>query len=364
MITTLSRRSAVVLLCIVFNVFCFSRVVGDDAGASATAFAAGSEVQQIVLTCATFFFVSALLIYVISVFGMRERTFEEALEQQRLQQGGASLLSLGGKKSSSSSKAAAAKQDKKRKEKEGKRKTSTSKPPKSSTTVAPVLHVRDIPLAEVEASVETTPAPLPAEESVVEAEVIVEEAAAVATSAPISKTAKKKKNKKNESSADESVSVEANLDVAEASVVEDIPDVDAVVETMESVVEPLVNDYVEEVVSSQAAPSEEQVDVVDIGADSRAEEAKEKRKKKKKSPSLSEEAAAVAPLTDAEMVVQLKDILEEKARVLKETKITLETPKRVWARIAAGSKPNAPKWRSWKRHWRKPFKPKPSKFSL
>ena len=93
----LTRKSAVVLLSIVANFFCFSRVVGDDVGASAT-FAPGSDVYQIVAICATFFVVSAILIYVISVFGMRERTFEEALEQQRIQQGDSSLLKQGGKK--------------------------------------------------------------------------------------------------------------------------------------------------------------------------------------------------------------------------------------------------------------------------
>merc|ERR550534_114411 len=47
---------------------------------------------------------------------------------------------------------------------------------------------------------------------------------------------------------------------------------------------------------------------------------KEKRKKKKKT-SISEEST-VAPLSDAEMVVQLKSILEEKDRILKETKVS------------------------------------------
>ena len=326
MITTLSRRSAVVLLCIVFNVFCFSRVVGDETGASATAFAAGSEVQQIVLTCATFFFVSAVLIYVISVFGMRERTFEEALEQQRLQPGGASLLSLQGKKSSSA-KAGGAKPDKKKKEKEVKRKTSSSKPAKSSTAAASAPPVPETSLAEVESSVEATPPPLPLEEGTVVAVAAVVEEVTVVTAAPISKSAKKKKNKKSQDSlVEESAPAEAVVDVPEAAVVADeVPVEEVGTEVVESVTEPLVNGLVEATAPSEVAPSEEPdvIDVHDLPADSQAEEAKEKRKKKKKSPSLSEEAAAVAPLTDAEMVVQLKSILEEKARVLKETKISL-----------------------------------------
>ena len=326
----LTRRSAVILLSIVANFFCFSRVVGDDVGASA-AFTAGSEVYQIVGICATFFVVSAILIYVISVFGMRERTFEEALEQQRMKQGGAPLLIQPSRKTS---KGAAVNKNEKKK-KEPKKKAQPKQQPKNvaapesdAASADEVMHVAE------EAPVENIALPpLPVEEEEISP---VEESVTTAV-AQESKAAKKRRNKRKESTSAEEEAVILNGHVEEEPAISheaEVAEQDSGVEMeradiSENAVPEEVDEAVAEEIVASIVADEPDVALAEVSVEIEAspasegspEDGKDRRKKRKKT-ALAVEEEALSPLSDAEMIVQLKALLEEKEKIMKETKIS------------------------------------------
>lgn len=305
-----------ILLSVVANFFCFSQVVGVGA---TDAIAAGSEVYQIVGICATIFVVSAILIYAISVFGMRERTFEEALEQQRIQ-GGTPLLAQPSRKTS---RGAAGKPEKKK----PKKKAPVSKSSKEIHSPAAAA----VPEKEIEnEETEVAPPlpPLPKEE-----EVVVTAAATATATAPApneSKSAKKRRNKRKESSSVEEEIVVADNQVENAldSSSTDVAEADSGVELekvdgIEPAIEPevlITSAEVELTAAVVEAVVDAQADAVMPSTEAASDEAKDRRKKKKKALAAEEE---VPPLSDAELVVQLKQLLEEKEKTLKETKISL-----------------------------------------
>ena len=330
----MTRRSAVILLSIVANFFCFSRVVGDEAG-EGLGFSAGSEVYQIVGICATFFVVSAILIYVISVFGMRERTFEEALEQQRMQQGGAALLIQPSRKIS---KGAVNKNERKKREpkKKAQPKQQPPPPPKNVRLESNAAPVDEVIHVAQEAPVESAVPPLAAEE----VEELVSPVEEATTAASASKSAKKRKNKRKESTSidEEAVSpnevivevppVSQDVEIAEADSGVEMEKIDVSENSLEE-----AEHVIDEVETSEVA-AEPEVVTAEVSASVAAEvsvdhelpppsegspdEGKDKKKKKKKAA----EDEQLPALGDAELIVQLKSLLEEKERMMKETKVS------------------------------------------
>merc|ERR1712119_167884 len=98
-----------------------------------------------------------------SVFGMRERTFEEALEQQRMQQGGAALLIQTSRKIS---KGAVNKNERKKREpkKKAQSKQQPPPPPKNVRLESNAAPIDEVIHVAQEAPVESALPPLAAEE--------------------------------------------------------------------------------------------------------------------------------------------------------------------------------------------------------